>query len=78
MIDHKKIIKLMSIKLQTNKIEFSKSNRKGDKSLWVCKVLNGDGVREKLVEMVDSGETEGWSVFSSRDGNTSGLQILVG
>jgi len=68
----------MRAKLQTKKIEFSKSNRKGDKSLWVCKVLNGDGVKEKLVDMVDSGEVEGWCVFSSRDGNTLGLQILVG
>lgn len=77
MKDHKIVVALMKSTLGAN-IEFSKSNRKGSKSLWVAKVVNGDGVAEKLTELVTSGEVEGWSRFSSKDGGTLRLQILVG
>jgi hypothetical protein len=77
MKDHKIVVALMKSTLGAN-IEFSKSNRKGSKSLWVAKVTNGDGVADKLTALVESGEVEGWIRFSSRDGGTLGLQILVG
>lgn len=78
MIDHKFVVETLKSKLGVKKVNFSKSDRKGGKSLWVCKVDNGEGVEATLKTLVEGGEVEGWSVFSSRDGSRVGLQILVG
>ena len=71
MKDHKIVVALMKSTLGA-KIEFSKSNRKGSKSLWVAKVADGDGVAEKLTELVTSGEVEGWETVGPIRGPITG------
>ena len=78
MIDYKKVVEVLKVKFGVRKVDFSKSGRKGEKSLWVCKIPNGEGVVSGLKELVESGEVEGWDVFGSRDGSVVGLKILVG
>lgn len=61
------------------KVALSRSPRKGDKWLWVAKMVKTDDqMTHQLNELVTSGRVDGWTTFSSRDGNTVGLQCLVG
>lgn len=78
MIDHKKIVEVLKAELGVKKVNFSKSDRKGGRSLWVTKIENGEGVEVRLKELVEEGKVEGWSTFKSRDGGVVGLQMMVG
>lgn len=77
-MDYKRVVELLKVKFGVKKVNFSKSERKGGKSLWVCKMEVLEGMVDGLKELVESGEVEGWSFFESGDKSVVGLKRLVG
>lgn len=76
--NHKEVAAALKSATSALKVQFSKSPRNGGKWHWAIKMASSPTSKAEIEVLCAEDPTfEGWSFFTSKDGSTHGVYVIV-